>query len=277
MILKKKNIRNAARMIIAGYLLSIFGLVVVASTETAAVETPEVSKKVEVVAEEDLISIPVQFTEVVYQPSYNKDKCKEHLIMVNETVKQISDSLEDKESYTEAAVLSMNHEYSRLIDIKNQLELELEQYTKWEQEYYYAAKTFDFLLAHGYSREVACGIIGNMMIETSGGTLSLKPNIYNPSGKYYGLCQWNHSYGLHGKSFEQQLNFLISNIEREFNVFGKCYKTDFEYEDFKSIIDPAEAALAFAKVYERCSSASHKLRQQAALDAYNYFNLNNNF
>ena len=73
------------------------------------------------------------------------------------------------------------------------------------------------------------------------------------------------------------MNFLIFNIEREFNVFGKCYKTDFDYEDFKSIIDPAEAALAFAKVYERCSSASHKLRQQAALDAYNYFNLNSNF
>jgi hypothetical protein len=51
------------------------------------------------------------------------------------------------------------------------------------------------------------------------------------------------------------------------------YKEGFDFEDFIQMKDPAEAALAFAKAYERCGSASYKLRQQAALKAYEYFNL----
>ena len=37
--------------------------------------------------------------------------------------------------------------------------------------------------------------------------------------------------------------------------------------------DPAEAALAFAQLYERCRSGSYELRQEAAIEAYEYFNL----
>lgn len=274
MILKKKNVRKAACMAIAGYLLSVFGLVVVASTETSTIEAPKVSQKVEVVVNEELIDIPVQFNDIDYAPSYNKEKCRESIGVVDEKIQQVLKTLEDKKSYTENAVSIMKHEYNRLLDVKSLLEMELEQYTRWEQEYYYAYKTFEFLLINGYSREAACGIIGNMMIETSGGSLNLKPTVYNPTGKYYGLCQWNRSYGIHGYSFEQQLEFLNSTIEQEFNTFGKCYKVNFDYESFKSITDPAQAALAFAKVYERCISSSYKLRQNAAIDAYNYFNLN---
>lgn len=174
-------------------------LVVVASTETATIEASEVSQKVEVVVNEELIDIPVQFNDIDYAPSYNKEKCCESIGVVDEKIQQVLKTLEDEKSYTENAVSIMKHEYNRLLDVKSLLEMELEQYTRWEQEYYYAYKTFEFLLINGYSREVACGIIGNMMIETSGGTLNLNPNVYNPSGKYYGLCQWNRDYGLHGK------------------------------------------------------------------------------
>jgi hypothetical protein len=122
---------------------------------------------------------------------------------------------------------------------------------------------------------VACAIIGNMMIETSGGSLDLNPDIYSPSGNYYGLCQWSKKYypEAHGLSFEQQLDFLLNSIEWEINTFGKCYKESFKYEDFLNMTDPAEAALAFAKSYERCSSVSYEMRQEAALKAYNYFDL----
>ena len=114
------------------------------------------------------------------------------------------------------------------------------------------------------------------MIETSGGSLDLKPTIYSPSGNYYGLCQWSKKYypEAHGLSFEQQLEFLLNNIEWEINTFGKCYKEGFKYEDFLNMTDPAEAALAFAKSYERCGPASYEMRQEAAEKAYDYFDLN---
>lgn len=142
-----------------------------------------------------------------------------------------------------------------------------------EEEYYYATKVWEYLRQKGFSQEVTCAIIGNMMIETSGGSLALNPTIYSPSGNYYGLCQWSKKYypEAHGLSFEQQLEFLLNNIEWEINTFGKCYKEGFKYEDFLTITDPAEAALAFAKSYERCGPASYKMRQEAAEKAYEYF------
>jgi hypothetical protein len=144
---------------------------------------------------------------------------------------------------------------------------------QWEEEHYYATKVWKYLRQKGFSQEVTCAIIGNMMIETSGGSLDLKPNIYSPSGNYYGLCQWSKKYypEAHGLSFKQQLEFLLNNIEWEINTFGKNYEAGFKYEDFLIMDDPAEAALAFAKSYERCGPASYKMRQEAAEKAYEYF------
>ena len=152
-------------------------------------------------------------------------------------------------------------------------ELKIKQF---EEEHYYAAKVWEYLRQEGFSQEVTCAIIGNMMIETSGGSLDLKPNIYSPSGNYYGLCQWSKKYypEAHGLSFEQQLEYLLNNIEWEINTFGKNYKSGFKYEDFLNMTDVEDAALAFAKSYERCGPASYEMRQEAAVVAYEYFNLN---
>lgn len=146
---------------------------------------------------------------------------------------------------------------------------------QWEEEYYYATKVWEYFRQEGFNQEVTCAIIGNMMIETSGGDLALNPTIYSPSGNYYGLCQWSKEFypEAHGLSFEQQLDFLINNIELEINTFGNCYREGFKYEDFLTMTDPAEAALAFAKAYERCGPASYEMRQEAAVKAYEYFNL----
>ena len=273
MILKKKKLRNVARMITAGYLLSVFGLVVMAATDNTAVEVPTIEQRTESHAkiEKELISTPLQFTELNYVVSYDRNHCADTLNIVNESIHQLSNTLDNEESYTENAVHVMNNEYSRLLSVKKQLETDLEQFNKWEQEYYYATKTFEFLLSKGFSREVACGIIGNMMIETSGGSLALKPTIYNPSGNYYGLCQWSISYGLHGSSFEYQLEYLYYSLEQTFINHGYRYRQGFTYEDFLAITDPQETAQAFAKVYERCAASSYKIRQQSAQTAYEYF------
>lgn len=148
---------------------------------------------------------------------------------------------------------------------------------QWEEEHYYATKVWEYLRQEGFSQEVTCAIIGNMMIETSGGSLDLSPTIYSPSGNYYGLCQWSREYcpEAQGLSFAQQLDYLLETIQWEFNTFGWLYEEDFDYKSFLEMTDPAEAALAFAKSYERCSPASYEMRQEAAEKAYEYFDLNN--
>lgn len=145
----------------------------------------------------------------------------------------------------------------------------------WRNEHYYAARTWEYLRQRNFSQAAACGIIGNMMIETSGGTLDLKPNIYSKSGNYFGLCQWSTTYysGAKDLPFEHQLDYLLGTMPLEFKTFGRLYKDNFNYEDFIILEDPALAALVFAKVYERCSPVSFELRQQAALKAFEYFKL----
>ena len=272
MIYKHKKIHILARILAAAYLLSVFSVVVLAASPITQETNEVVDAKIYIKTPKKLNVEPVQFSDITYITYYDK----ETIIAYSNTIKDNINQLELcilSDDYTKDAVETMNKELVRLQDILATYEVDLHKIATWEQEYYYASKVFEFLLSHGYSREVTCGIIGNMMIECGGHTLKLNPSAYNPSGKYYGLCQWNYGYGLHGSSFEHQLNFLVSNIEREFNVFGKCYKADFNYEDFVSMTEPAEIALAFAKSYERCGSASLNARKQAADAAYSYFTL----
>ena len=145
--------------------------------------------------------------------------------------------------------------------------------TAEQKEYYYAKKTYEYLTLRNFSPAAACGIIGNMMIETSGGTLDLKPYVYSPSSNYYGLCQWSTNYysGAKDLPFEHQLDYLLGTSPWEFKTFGWLYRADFDFEDFIQMTDPAEAALAFAIIYERCGPVSYDLRKQAARKAYSYF------
>ena len=198
----------------------------------------------------DTIKAAAQKRELSYAVYYDIDSTKEYL-------KQIKKQKAELENL-EAKVTS-----------------DLKQYLKWEDEYYLAAKVFGYFMQRGFTKEATCAIIGNMMIETSGGTLNLKPEIYSASGNYYGLCQWSLNYypEAAGLPFEHQLNYLFETMPWEFNTFGWLYEDDFKYEDFIKMTDVKEAAIAFAKGYERCGPASYSLRQEAAEKAYNYFTL----
>ena len=139
-----------------------------------------------------------------------------------------------------------------------------------ESEYPTAAYIWSYLKDLGYSDAVVAGIMGNLMAETGGHTLALKWNSQTPS--YYGICQWNKNYSeIWGASLEGQCNFLRDTIKYELNTFGYMYKKGFSYDTFLTIQNPKDAALAFAKSYERCGSDTYKLRQECAVEAYNYF------
>lgn len=143
----------------------------------------------------------------------------------------------------------------------------------WEEravEYPAATQAWLYLYNLGYSDSVIAGIIGNMMVECGGHTLALNPTIYSKDG-YYGLCQWNKNYGIHGTSIEVQLDYLANSIEETFDNFGYLYQRGFDYSSFMSLTSEKEAALAFARVYERCTMFSYGARRACATTAYNYF------
>ena len=142
------------------------------------------------------------------------------------------------------------------------------------EEYPVATKVWEFLGAYGYNDYVKAGILGNMMAECGGQTLDLKFDAYNNSGNgYYGVCQWSLKYTpqLNKTDLITQLQYLVSSMKPEFNNYGKNYAYGFDYNGFIGLNDEKEAALAFAKCYERCGSGSYTVRQRNAEFAYNYY------
>lgn len=222
-----------------------------------------------------LIDTPVLFSEIVYEPFYDIDTCRTFVYSTEATISELIHFIESG-MYSECACAQMNNEIVRLYSEIDKAKTEINTIEFWRSEYRYAADTWLFLKQNGYNDVVASAIIGNMMIETSGGSLDIIPSIYNPSGGYYGLCQWSLYYRpeVADMPFEEQLNYLHNDMAKEFKTFGKCYKKGFTFEDFLNMDDPAEAALAFAKVYERCSTISYNLRAYAATEAYEYFVMN---
>ena len=149
--------------------------------------------------------------------------------------------------------------------------LEEEKWATKKSQYPEATEIWLFMKNQGWNDYVCAGIMGNIMTEVGGQTLNLQVNS-NKNG-YYGICQWNknHKKEIWGKSLEKQLNYLNSNIKSEFDIYGYTYKKDFNFNTFLNLTDEKEAALAFAKSYERCGSGSYNVRQENATKAYNYF------
>ena len=274
-----KGLKLAARLMLVLFLTSIIVTVLVATcsvtssdndmliqTEPVVIETEPIS------TEPPKINEPVLFPNVVYTTLYDVEDCKEYIDYVLDHICLVEEAMSSEE-YTDSAYMQMFHEAQRLYSIVAMSEGTLRHYEYWEQQHYYAAKTWLFFKQQGFSDTVTCAIIGNMMVETSGGTLDLKPNIYSSGKGFYGLCQWSLYYKpfMADKSFEEQLTYLVEDMPKEFANFGFCYKSGFTYEDFLTMEDPEQAALAFAKVYERCSSSSYKWRKQCALKVQQFF------
>lgn len=126
----------------------------------------------------------------------------------------------------------------------------------------------------GWNDYICAGVMGNMMAEVGGQTLNLQPYLYGHSGaNYYGLCQWSSRYypSIQGADVNAQLNFLASTVKKELDTYGYLFRNGLDYEAFCNLTDAEDAAMAFAKAYERCGSGSYGVRQRNAIKAYNYF------
>ena len=144
---------------------------------------------------------------------------------------------------------------------------------KWatkEAEYPAATQIWRYMKAQGWSDYVCAGIMGNLMAEVGGQTLDIRYTL--SSSGYYGMCQWDRGYSqVWGSGLETQCDFLKDTIKYEFDTYGSEYQQGFNFNSFLNITDAQQAALAFAKSYERCASGSYEIRQKNAATAYNYF------
>lgn len=255
-------------------LFTVFHIIVLAASP-ATTKTQNTMNEIAVVDESETITLnnePLLFPEFVYVASYDINTYINLLDNLQTSLNQLKAAVVS-EAYTAEAYEAMHDEINRLEIINTKVSSNVARMTTWESDYYYATKVWNFLMEQGYNEAVMSGIIGNMMVETAGGTLYLKPFDYNPSGDYYGLCQWSLYYHptIADMSFDQQLEYLMTTIEKEFNTFGNCYVNGFTYEDFLKMTDPEDAARAFAAVYERCGSDSYAQRANSADRAYKYF------
>jgi hypothetical protein len=299
MLNKKEDVSQASQRFLALGLLTLFIIIpVVSLIANGFVTVLEVKAKDRMAAfelpQELLNEKPKTFPELEYKALYDIELSKEYLTELQDSYIALEYAICPNE-YTPRAIESMNNELIRLKEIIVKIEADIETYTRWKEEFPYMSETYMFLRRNGYSDIVACGIIGNMMVETGGNIdfenqiwcKDLRPLVYSEyikPGQYFGLCQWSIKYNpsIVTKSFEEQLDFLLDTLEYEFNVFGYLYKDGFEYEDFKNMsatdddviakkIATSEAAYAFAKAYERCASWSCGLRRGPSVKAYEYF------
>jgi hypothetical protein len=135
-----------------------------------------------------------------------------------------------------------------------------------DPNYTQANKVWNHLKSYGLNDYVCAGIMGNIMAEVGGQTLDISRWPTYSQGTYYGICQWAGSrkdrlLNDFGTSLEAQLNFLTTEL---FEIIPKG-------NAFYSMDNAEDAALYFAKYYERCNSKYYSIRQKNAVTAYNYF------
>ena len=137
-----------------------------------------------------------------------------------------------------------------------------------EGNYDQARQVWNYLRDLGLNKYVCAGILGNIMAEVGGQTLDISrwAQYSATNTKYYGICQWagsrkNRLLNDFGTTLEDQIRFLSVEL---FEVIPKN-------SSFYNMQDEKQAALYFAKYYERCGTSSYSVRQSNAIKALNYF------
>ncbi|EPE2397727.1 phage tail spike protein [Enterococcus hirae] len=151
-----------------------------------------------------------------------------------------------------------------------------------------AWRIYDILCNNGFTKQSACGILGNIQQETGG---TFDPDTVQIGGPAYGIVQWDgSSYPLvgpatwDGKVYVQNLfnaagiKEPITSLDAQVRLLiwtftngqwmGVVQPTTFD--GFKACTDTRQAAYAFERNYER-PAATHPERQDYAVNWYNKF------
>ncbi|MGO2084235.1 MAG: phage tail tip lysozyme, partial [Vagococcus sp.] len=152
----------------------------------------------------------------------------------------------------------------------------------------YAWQLYQILISMGYSREAACGILGNVQGEVGP---SMNPDTEQVGGPAYGCVQWDGSaYPLvgsptwNGREYVQRLmdaariNDDYKTMKAQAQLIEWCnfngqwigQVSPTSVTEFKKLSSPQQAAYAFELNFER-PAAAHPERQGWALEWYNKF------
>lgn len=152
----------------------------------------------------------------------------------------------------------------------------------------FAWDAWSWLVANGYSKQAAAGILGNIQGEAGA---SMNPDIDQVDGPAYGIVQWDGSaYPLvgaptyDGREYVQRLmaaagiNADYQTMASQIRLLNWCMyngqwigKVDpTSVEGYKAITDPRNAAYAFEENFER-PAAAHPERQDYAQAWYDKF------
>ena len=182
-----------------------------------------------------------------------------------------SDAIESAKAEWWNAKLAIEVYQSRYDVLFAEAEAERIRWEKKMAEYPAATEVWLYMKGLGWNDYVCAGIMGNLMAEVGGQTLNLQYMLISDDG-YFGMCQWSRGYSqIWGKGLKDQYTFLNKTIKYEMDTFGHLYKRGFNLNAFLNMDNTREAALAFAKCYERCHHRTYTIRQNNAEKAYNYF------
>lgn len=182
--------------------------------------------------------------------------------------KQLISDKDTKIQELENTIKELEERIKKLEVNKKQVSSSRSTTFKADGNYSQATQVWNGLKAAGLNDYVCAGIMGNIMAEVGGHTLDISRwSYYATTNKnYYGICQWaggrkQRLLNDFGTTLEAQIKFLSVEL---FEVIPKG-------NSFYNMQDEKQAALYFAKYYERCGSSSYGVRQTNATTALQYF------
>lgn len=186
----------------------------------------------------------------------------------NEELETKASEQEETLAENEKVLLEKDAQIQKLEGEIDQLKSDQKQVFVPDGNYDQARQVWNYLRDLGLNTYVCAGILGNIMAEVGGQTLDISrwAQYSAANTKYYGICQWaggrkQRLLNDFGTTLEAQIEFLSVEL---FEVIPKG-------NSFYNMQDEKEAALYFAKYYERCGSGSYKVRQSNATKALQYF------
>lgn len=203
----------------------------------------------------ELDSIQKQNEELTNNVSIQEQQLLDRDIKIQELENTIIE-LEEKNAQLEAKLSSKTSTSSKSTTFKA------------DGNYSQATQVWNGLKSLGLNDYVCAGIMGNIMAEVGGQTLDISRWSYyaQTNTKYYGICQWA------GGRKQRLLNDFGTTLEAQIKFLGvELFEVIPKGNSFYNMQDEKEAALYFAKYYERCGSGSYGVRQSNATKALQYF------
>ena len=202
-----------------------------------------------------------------YKSSYEEEKISGSTMETElDSLRKQNIELKTKLSEKENTLSELEKENAELKKTNKGLIAARNNTFKADGNYTQATEVWNSLKDLGLNDYVCAGILGNIMAEVGGQTLDISRWPVYSQGIYYGICQWSSGRKQRllndfGTTLNDQIRFLSVEL---FEVIPKD-------SSFYNMQDEREAALYFAKYYERCNSKYYSIRQTNATKALEYF------